>query len=64
MSIKIFGLSALSSLPTCQKTLFKADHAQIIAIFIKDGTRSHHGHSLEYSELKVLSSVSQDPLGV
>ena len=28
-SIKIYGLSTLSGLPTCQKTFFKADRAQI-----------------------------------
>jgi len=35
-----------------------------IAVFTKDGGGSHHAHSLEYSELKVPSEVSQDPLGV
>lgn len=28
-SIKIYGLSTLNGLPTCQKTFFKADRAQI-----------------------------------
>ena len=36
----------------------------IIAVFTKDGTGSHHGHTLEYSELKVPSEISQDPLSV
>ena len=32
--------------------------SQLIAVFTKDGAELHHGHSLEYSELKVPSEVS------
>ena len=34
------------------------------SVFTKDGAGSHHGHLFEYSELKVPSEVSQDPLGL
>ena len=37
---------------------------KFIAVFTKDGAGSHHGHTLEYSELKVPSEVSQDPRSV
>ena len=42
----------------------KKGRKKIIAVFTKDGAGSHHGHTLEYSELKVPSEISQDPLSV